>query len=92
MRRQQKQEQKAVDDLFRNKMPAPPVTADGADAAKEAGARDVAGAGTGGPQKLTAGETWFFALGQVVLDFLLSVLRALGLLRTDPRTDKTASS
>lgn len=90
MRRQQREEQKAVDDLFRNKIPAPQVSPDAGGPSNtqfNAYAEAIATS-----PRLTTGETWFFSLGQSILDFLLHVLRALGLLRKVPAAQAARST
>lgn len=80
LRKQQKAEQKAVDDLFRNKMPAPKATPGIGDSTNENYHSTAAQrSAINDAQRYTAGETWFYAMAKVVIEFLSSVLRALGL-------------
>lgn len=80
LRKQQKAEQKAVDDLFRNKMPAPKATPGIGDSTNENHHSNAAQrSAINDAQRYTAGETWFYAMAKVVIEFLSSVLRALGL-------------
>lgn len=90
LRKQHKAEQKAVDDLFRNKMPAPKATPGTGDSAKENYHSKAAQiSAIDDAQRYTAGETWFYAMAKVVIEFLSSILRALGLA---PKVTASANS
>lgn len=93
VRRQQREEQKAVDNLFRNKIPAPQVSPDaGGPSNTQFNAYAASAEAIATSPRLTTGETWFFSLGQSILDFLLHVLRALGLLRKVPAAQAARST
>lgn len=90
LRKQQKAEQKAVDNLFRNKIPAPNTGQGNADASVNASGtappQDTTSTGT---QRYTTGETWFFGVGKFLMELLLNLLHALGLL---PKSSPSSAS
>lgn len=90
LRKQLKAEQKAVDNLFRNKIPTPSTgRGDGDASMNRSGTTPPQEATTAETQRYTTGETWFFCVGKFLIAYLLNLLHALGIL---PKSSASTAS